>query len=50
MREMPTFRFAESLRVWLAKPGDRKALPLKPQSKAKHLVRCEGSINRFIRY
>ena len=50
MREVQTFRFAESLRVWQAKPGDRKALPLKPQSKAKHLVRCEGSINRFIRY
>ena len=45
LREVLTFRFAESLRVWLAKPGDRKALPLKALSKAKHLARCEGSIN-----
>ena len=30
--------------------GDRKALPLKPPSKAKHLVWCVGSINRLISY
>ena len=40
--------FAEIRRGTPAKvKGDRKALPLKPQSKAKHLVRCEGSINEF---
>ena len=36
------FPLAESLRVWLAKPGDRKALPLKALSKAKHYARCVG--------
>ena len=27
------FPLCGKLRVWLAKPGDRKALPLKPQSR-----------------
>ena len=45
---MPTFRFAESLRVWLAKPGVRKALPLKALHKGKHYAWCEGRIIRLI--
>ena len=32
------FPLAESLRVWLAKPGDRKALPVTPQHEEKHFA------------